>query len=267
MRYEDVPGVNISTLKELWSKSPLHYRYRLEHPREETPALTLGIATHMAILEPLRFAEHYMVRPEGLDGRTAAGKAWLAQYGHLPILTFENHQACLAMRAAVESHPVASRYLGPGQVERIIQWTDPEMDIACKGRVDMVLDSGVLVDLKTARDVNPRMFATQAARLGYHLQLAFYHDGLEALGKAPPAVVIIAVESAAPHDVVVYEVPTDVLGRGREEYRLALETLKMCRVRNEWPGYGETATDLVLPTWALGEDIDDVADYRNGGEG
>ena len=54
MRYEDVPGVNISTLKELWSKSPLHYRYRLEHPREETPALTLGIATHMAILEPLR---------------------------------------------------------------------------------------------------------------------------------------------------------------------------------------------------------------------
>ena len=73
MRYEDVPGVNISTLKELWSKSPLHYRYRLEHPREETPALTLGIATHMAILEPLRFAEHTWSAPRAwTDGRPLA---------------------------------------------------------------------------------------------------------------------------------------------------------------------------------------------------
>jgi exodeoxyribonuclease VIII len=254
MRYEDIDAVNASTLKVLWRQSPKHYQEVLRTPRKETPALALGIAAHMAILEPMRYARHYAIRPEGLDGRTAAGKAWLAQYGHLPTLTHEQHGLCLAMQTAVEAHPVAAGLLGPGQVERILQWTDEETGVACKGRLDLVLKDGTLVDLKTARDVSPRVFGAQAAKLGYHFSLAFYRDGLATLGCAPRRVFIVAVESVPPHDVVAYRVPEEVLDRGRDEYRNTLVRLVECRNTGRWPGQGEDECTLEFPRWAIGDD-------------
>jgi exodeoxyribonuclease VIII len=264
--YDTIDAVNISTLKTLWSGSPRHYQHRLRNPLASTPALLLGIATHMAVLEPLRFAEGYIVRPLHIDGRTKAGKAWLAENEGQPILTVEQHALCTAMASAVEAHPVAASYLSGGKVEHAITWTDEETGIACKGRLDLLRDDGVLVGLKTAQSVTPRRFCTQAARLGYHLQWAFYHDGLVANGITPPEVVEVVVESALPHDVVPYLVPPEVIDEGRIAYRDALQTLKECRVRNMWPGQVSGVQVFQLPAWALSDDDDDLSDL-DWGEG
>jgi len=260
MRYEDNPAVNISTLKEMWSGTPLHYHHRLSEPRASTPALELGIAVHMCVLEPERFRSVYTVRPSWAKGNTSDGKEWLAEHADCRLLKEEDRAKCLAIRDAVLKHPAAARYLEEGgEAEKAIYWNDEETHIECKGRVDL-FGPKATVGLKTARIASPPLFAVQYARLGYGLQHAFYHDGLIASGYDPGEMVEIVVESSPPHDVVVYVIPDDVLDIGRDEYRRALVQLAYCRETDTWPGYSDEAVELRLPKWAVPDDSDDLGD-------
>lgn len=135
MTYQEHPGVNPSSLKVLWKSSPMHYRYYLTHPRKETPDMLLGTAVHMAVLQPEAFARSYAAKPEGHDGRTTAGKAWLASIPATTIiLSYAEGEAVRGMAEAVRASEVARPYLGPGQIEEPIYWTDPDTGILCKGR-------------------------------------------------------------------------------------------------------------------------------------
>jgi hypothetical protein len=85
-----------------------------------------------------------------------------------------------------------------------------------------------------------------------------YSDGYEAThgGDALPTVEIV-VESQAPHDVVVYQVPDDVLDAGRDAYRDALVQVARCRERDEWHGVaGGKELVFSLPKWAVRGDDD-----------
>src|SRR5690606_4436228 len=57
--YLALPGVSITRLKEL-GRSPQHYRYRRDNPKESAP-LTLGRAAHCAVLEPERYERDHAV--------------------------------------------------------------------------------------------------------------------------------------------------------------------------------------------------------------
>jgi hypothetical protein len=115
------------------------------------------------------------------------------------------------------------------------------------------------VDLKTSRDVEPRAFGRTSANLLYHAQLAFYRRGLIAKGYAPRPVHIIAVESQAPFDCMVYEVDEDVLFAGDELVTKLLHQVKTCRRRygkRPWPGRDPGVQTLDFPSWALPSDND-----------
>ena len=68
--YNAIDGINITRLKEM-RRSPLHYQYAVEHPKESAP-MTLGIATHVAVLEPERFIRDFSVWDRVLDNGRAA---------------------------------------------------------------------------------------------------------------------------------------------------------------------------------------------------
>ena len=79
------------------SKSPAHFKYALENPEVETPALAFGTAFHSYVLEKDKFDNEYIVAPK-LDRRTKEGKALAAQIeasGKIPISedTFAQIQA------------------------------------------------------------------------------------------------------------------------------------------------------------------------------
>ena len=149
--YRDSPGINWSTLKAM-ADSPLEYRHGLTHPREDSPAMLLGRAAHCAVLEPDAYAARYVVRPDGIDGRTKAGKAAieeLAASGR-EVLTADQGALCSEIAAAVRAHPVASMVFDGVETEQTIAWTIDGRQ--CKGRID-ALNRLWLADLKTTFDL------------------------------------------------------------------------------------------------------------------
>lgn len=259
--YRAAAGVNVSSLKEL-ARSPLHYRYAKDNPKPTTSAMSLGTAAHCATLEPERFAAEFVT----WTGGRRAGKEWDAfkadaEAAQRLILTEDERDTALAIAQAVRACPEAMVYLKRGHAEVSMSWQHDEPELALKGRVDWltVVDGcDVVVGLKTTRDLRPREFAAQAARLCYHWQWAFYYDGFERITGRKPAMVEIVVENAAPHAVAVYRIPEHVLERGRQEYRDALTTLAQCEASGVWPGPVVGEVEFDLPGWAYPEDENDI---------
>ncbi len=254
--YLKIEAVNWSSLKKL-AISPLHYRHHMDSPpTPPTDAMIIGSATHKAVLEPEDFDSEYTV----WTGGTRRGKEWdafCAANAGKEILREQDVDRVQALALSVQRHPGCARYLGgKGVNELTIRWNDLPTGIACKGRADRVTDDGVLIDLKTTRDLTPRPFMAASCRLGYHAQMAFYADGLRTLGHDVHKVVILAVESSAPYDCGVFVLGEDVLYAGREEYRALLRRLAECRESGRWPGRYEYEQSLELPAWYFGDDED-----------
>lgn len=252
--YLAIDAVNWSTLKEA-RRSPLHFRHRVENPREDTTRLAIGRATHTAVFEPDRFVLDYAL----FSGSIRRGKEWdacCAANRGKTILKAEEYQTCLAMRDAVRSHPIAGPALAPpGEAEKVLTWTDEVTGLKCKARIDW-WRPGLLSDLKTTVDVSPRRFGTIAERMGYHGQMAFYRAGLIANGLDAPPPRIIAVEAAEPHDVAVFRIDDDALYAGEQLVAELLALVAAGKFSNKWPGQCPEEIPLQLPAWTFKEEGD-----------
>ena len=257
---ERTDRVNWSTLKAI-GVSPKHYLHNLATPRADSDALLLGRLTHCAVFETGQLDARYIVSPRfnrtmnddtaigrGYDGGKQAAAAWLVNVGLREVVEADMMQRAMSMRDAIMDDPIARPYVTNGWAERKIEWTDKETGIECRGRIDHV--NGCLADLKTTRSLVT--CERDAARFGYHAQLAWYDDGLEAAmihTYNPPA--LIFVENVAPFDVLVLTFDPDDLAVGRRVYRSALTRLAECRRTGAWPGVGGGASRRVkLPAWA-----------------
>jgi PDDEXK-like uncharacterized protein DUF3799 len=252
--YDRIVACNWSTLKEL-KRSPAHYRHRLIEKRPDTDAMKRGRATHMAVFEPERFNAECVV----WESRRA-GKEWESfqqEHRGREVLTYDMHADAVTIGSAARRDQTAAKYLAKGQAEQTMLWSHPPDGIEAKGRVDFVTEDAI-VDLKTTRDASHMGFGSQAARLLYHAQAAYYVDGYKAVTGRLLPYVIVAVEAAPPNVVQVYELPPDVLDLGRDIYLELLDTLARCRKQNDWPGYGDGVLTLQLPAWAQPFEEEDV---------
>jgi exodeoxyribonuclease VIII len=251
--YHASPAISKSGL-DLIRKAPALYRWRQANPQEQTPAMRLGSLTHTVVLEPQLFRASVIVRPEGIDRRTSAGKAaWAAfefEAEGCEIITNEEAAKLAAIRDAVRSHPAAAKALaGSPVIEQSVFW-DAD-GIACRCRPDAVTERGAIVDLKTTRDASPEGFAKSVASYRYHVQAAFYSDGYRAaFGEAPRGFVFIAVETEPPYLVAVYVASETMTSRGRIEYQADLDTFRRCQDTDTWPGYSDAPLTIDLPKWA-----------------
>lgn len=259
--YDKIDAVNFSTLKEL-ATSPKRYRYRKTNPRPQTNEMRFGTATHTAVLEPNRFGNECVM----FTGPVRRGKKWDAfqlEHADKQILTRAEYVEAARIRDAVLEDPVCCKYLDYGQPEVALVWRDEETGVLCKGRLDWLCSDPehTIVDLKSARAIEPFHFCRSAGRLLYHMQVAFYSDGYEAITGKQPERKILAVESEPPHDPVVYNMPGEVLDVGRDEYRSLLVKLQYCRERDEWPGLANGAElEFQLPAYLMPDEsaLDDL---------
>jgi hypothetical protein len=269
-QYAAIDAARHSQLKEM-AVSPKRYRWALDHPREDTDAFRWGRLVHTAALEPHLLTDTYVAGEHGIgpdftiwEGAQRRGKAWdafQAEHDGRPILTIKKFGELVALRekaalvaSVLHSDPIAGPMLAAGHREGAVVWVDERTGLRCKARFDtaFLTKDGHLADLKTsARGVDPRGFGRTAASFAYHQQLSFYADGIAAVtGGLRPPVSIIAVESAEPHDVVVYDLDEQTLDLGRQSYHELLVRLEACQRANLWPGVANGDRMLLkLPEW------------------
>lgn len=261
--YHGGPGLSVSVLKAM-QRSPLHcwaeYLDPDRPPREETKALQLGTAIHAAVLEPDVFAARYVVAPQ-VDRRTKDGKTrWeefvSSQPADAVVLSADDFDTVQAVAGQVRQNPMAQVLLSSGEAEQSVYWEDAETGVLCRCRPDW-LSRSVCVDVKSTDDASPSAFQRSIMKFGYHIQAAWYLDGLRAVGEKRGAFVFMAVEKSRPHAVGLYYADDDMLAVGRKEYRRLLAQYAECKRTGVWPGYGSTIEPISLPLWMLAKAAND----------
>lgn len=253
--YRNLEGVSVTALKRL-GRSPLSYHY-FTTAAFDSPSLGLGRAIHSAVLEPDLYTREFAA----YDG-IRRGKEWdafrQANLG-LSVIKAEEAETVEAIRNAVMAHEGADRYLrAPGESEVSLQWTDSATGLACRARLDRLAEINgemVIVDLKSCRDSSPEGFGRAFHSLGYAEQLASYQYGFEVVTGLRARVVVIAVETTAPHEVAVYTIGNEIICMGLQSYFDHIHLLAHCREVG-YPAAVPNEQPLTLPVWATRSDED-----------
>jgi len=254
MTYDELPGLRSTAIKSA-SDSLLSYKWHQDHPKEDTPALKFGRAIHVDSLEPEKFSEIYRVYEGQRRGKAWAEFAEAAVSDGVEVLTSAERAKVAAVSLAIRSHPAAGELLGGGLAEQSIQWDGPHG--RCKALIDY-LRPDCAIDLKTAADPMPGMFARSFVKYKYAIQLGHYNAAIQSVRSRVGPWCVIAACTAPPYEVVVYEVPSWVVeaGQCRAEELAAMiaEADKSGIYPPAYPG----VIDLDYPEWATEELIGDL---------
>jgi exodeoxyribonuclease VIII len=254
--YHAAPEIGSSALKTIHTQSPKAYHAQT---KGETDAMRSGTAVHLAIGQPELFEEQVVA----FDG-TRRGKAWekfQKDNASQTILKQNAYDDIAGVAAAVRGHPVAGPLL-----DQVTDWEVSLFWDGYKARLDGLAPDFIL-EIKSAANAAPQLFAAQCARLGYHLQFAQYLDGACRLIDPRLEMKVIVVEKVAPYEVAVYEMgapdvhddlpedvpaaPDGLLEIGRTAYREARAIYDQCMASGHWPGaYEDGPLELRLPRWA-----------------
>src|SRR5436305_9502665 len=223
--------------KFLW-RSPWNPLYELEAKTD----FDIGVAAHLAVLEPERQADSIVLIEAG-DYRTTKAREVrdaARAAGLVPLLPYQV-DIVRAIAGSIRAHPIASEAFRGGEAEVTLIWSDPETGVPCKARPDYLPAHGRwIVDLKTAASANPRSWRDQAYRLGYHARAAWYLDGATAvLGQMPEEYWFVLVEKEPPYLVSVASLDAVALVWGRSANQKACERFAASPAANDWPGYRE----------------------------
>lgn len=265
--YADLKAVNSSSLKAL-KKSPLHYLYTLNNGQKDTESLRKGRLVHMAILEPDKFEDSFILAPE-VNKRTKAGRAEFAAFmaeaekKGQSIIEPGERCAALDLRDAIYKNKDAAQIVTlPGYCEMSFIAQDPMTELFRKCRTDkfIQLENGksYVVDLKTCEDATPEGFSRTCAKFDYEVQAAFY---LETISLAiqqtneedlsiPSSFVFIAIEKKPPFAIGIYQLTENALAHGKDICNNSLLAIRDCMDRKHWPGPTEGVRILDLPAWA-----------------
>jgi hypothetical protein len=256
--YRALPGMNCSTLKS-GLRSMAHLRWAMDHPSEPSPQMDTGSAFHCLTTEPDSFAERFIVA-QPCDRRTKAGKEhweYLQQSGKT-ILTAEQHSNAVGMASAIRSVPlVADLLAGGGDIEVVIQWTDPATGVPCKCRLDYLLVRPTIIvalDLKSTSDASPRGFSGSVNKFGYGIQCAMYSEAVEIAFGMRPRFIFACAESSEPYLPAVYELTEQYQYWAWTKYKWLLARYRDCLACGEWPGYSPDIEPIELPRWAEWEE-------------
>lgn len=266
MIYENLPAEDYFAIEaasnsglKLVRRSPAHFKYKEE--KDPTPAMAMGTHIHMALLEPERFASHYVVAAEAVDKRSAYYKGLVKDVGADRVLTIAEHRKLVGMQdAAYRNKRFAGYMKAQGRNELSVVTTDPVTGVRVKCRFDRKGDSGWALDLKKCQDARGNEFARAITNYGYYMQVAFYQAvWFWETGEKCPDFPLAAIEEESPHGVVLHDLDEIALELGRRHFREALDTYARCLDSGVWPGYEDESEFTSVTSWAANELLSDDA--------
>ena len=226
--YHKRPEIS-NTQLSMFSKDQHGIEWAKKCPEDEEKLKTFdfGDAMHAICLEPYRLDLEFAVMP-ALNLRTNAGKeekaVWLAENEGKKVLTFDEDKKLRLMFESVMAHPQARELIeAQGMAESSWFWTDKDTGVNCRCRPDKIIGN-LLKDVKTTPDL--AKFHYSVADYRYHVQDAFYCDGVEANGIENPNMEFLVIQKTIDcgrYPVMVCRLPDDVVEYGRALYKQNLQ--------------------------------------------
>lgn len=262
--HSDLHSLSSSGARDLLSSTPEEFDFKRRTPRDPNKNYDFGHAAHkmvlgkgsrLALLDPKvcgHAADGKLAKvPQATsEWKKAAAKA--RSEGKLPIAKSEMEKAQL-MAGRVFEHRVASRLLSGGRAEHSIYWHDDATGVRRRIRPDYLPElpgRQLCVDYKTATSADPRQFQRAVVDYGYHMQQAYYEDGLAELGFTDVGFLFVVQSKTAPYTVSVCQIDPDVVELGRRQNRMALELFARCIETDTWPGY-DGIQPVGMAGWAV----------------
>ena len=252
--YRREEGENQSSLKKILD-SPAHYQAAKAVKLIPTPAMEIGTALHCKTLDGDKaFDRQYAKKPEGLSLATKAGKEWKAELGRKkPLACGGKDDPWGSVQGMDESlkrlawfDPDQKDYIKYNEVSIYWDWNG----VKCKARLDRVMvEEGIVLDLKTTDSVDPDTFAKKVVNLGYDFQAAYYAKAAEAAYGKPFKFIFAAVERKAPYTVDLFEVTDSMMEEGLVKCEMALHQWKQCQAAGLWPNREPKIHSLDYPSW------------------
>lgn len=240
--YGEREGIRRSELSILLTHTPMHLKYALDHPHEDSPAFAFGRAAHKYILEKNEFFDEFAVAPQ-CDRRTKEGKQIYAEFvadaEGKEVITSDEYLQIQEMSEAIDNYPLA-RQLLTGEVEQSFWWNDTETGECLKCRPDCITEyegKKYIVDYKTTDSCQDGHFERSVRRYGYKFQAGFYREGLFNSTFDEYGFVFVAQEKKAPYAVRVYFCTDEFINEGYEQFRNAVNVYHFCKENNNWFGY------------------------------
>jgi hypothetical protein len=234
----------------------------MDTPPEPKPHFDFGHLVHALVLR--KGATIAEIGADDYKTQTARALRDAAhERGEIPALTKDIHKAALIANQVL-AHPIAGPLLREGDAEVSLFATDPDTGLKIRGRVDwMTTNEGrlTIVDLKTAADANPKVFARKAYDYGYHIQFAWYVTLARLLELDEyPAFLFAVVEKEPPYLTSVVELDTSSFIQGCVDMRRAIDIFQRCTETGVWPGYGDYIHSVSLPPWAFNTNQPTIGD-------
>ena len=256
--YREHDGISKSELWEI-RKSPLHFKWKMEHPQEDTPALIFGRASHKWILEEETFFDEFAIAPI-CDKRTKEGKeTWnsfeLASVGK-DLVKAEDFEIMKAMKTELLKNEMAVKLLS-GQKETSLFGIDELTGEKIKARPDILTEIGdtlIVADYKSCESAETDAFMRSALNYGYHLQVAMYSEVVKQNHGKEPIFIFIAQEKAEPYATNILQADQYFHQYGVDTFRELIGIYHSCKESGNWYGLEgnfNRVNNLSLPEWLL----------------
>jgi len=262
--YRRGEGVNQSSLKKILD-SPAHYQAALKSKLIPTPAMEMGTALHCLSLDGTEaFDRQYIKKPDGIKLNTKEGKEWKDGVGRKKVLSSGGKDDPWGSVQGMAAELAKLAWFDPSQADYIkhnevsVYWED--RGVNCKARLDrLVIEEGIVLDLKTTDSVDPETFMKKVVNLGYDFQAAYYTRAAMAAYDKPFRFIFVAVERKAPYTVDLFEVSPDMMHEGFYKVEKALDLYAKCDKSGEWPTKEPVIRQLEYPGWYTSARVEEPA--------
>jgi len=235
-------------------KSPAHFKYALENPKDPTDSLIFGNFLHTFVLEPHLVFELYARELHGVSKQSKAGKAKHKEHAEKHegkiIMKRKDWREAIAMTRVIREHSYYQALTKSGEPE--ITFFGEINGVKTKCRLDWCNYKKMFFwDYKTTADASKESFIKSISNFDYDVQADFYaHTIFSATGEHMRGFMILAQEKEPPYCPNQFQLHDDFYSEcGRPKYMPLLETYKKCKETGVWPGYEEKIIEAIPYHW------------------
>lgn len=264
-QYHATRAVSTSKIGVFETDGPAAFAAMLrgEYQRADTKAFAVGRFLD-ALLTGDDWQTRYIIKPEGIDGRTKQGKEWLAKAGAdgLEVVSLEDAAWARDAREAIMGIPQAAEAIEAAVAQVSFRAKLDEYSFQVQSRPDWWVEDGLartcfeplFPDLKTTADLPGIIEGRSILKYRYDMQAALVRMTAGACGVMPTHHELICVTKKIPAQAAVVVLNERWLTIGERRVRALLARIEACASANHWPRIETPVVEAAVPGWLARQD-------------